>query len=106
MVNTDKGNLGSKIFFIWGSTCFLCVVYAYLFVWETKGLTLEQVDRMMEECGTPRKSPGWKAHSTFAADMGMTDDGTMPVKKVQAMAADEKAHLSAGTRTVGRVENA
>jgi hypothetical protein len=42
-------------------------------VWETKGLTLEQVDRMMEETGSPRKSVGWQPHSTFAQDMGMTD---------------------------------
>jgi SP family sugar:H+ symporter-like MFS transporter len=41
-------------------------------IWETKGLTLEQVDRMMEECGSPRRSAGWKPHSTFAHDMGMT----------------------------------
>jgi SP family sugar:H+ symporter-like MFS transporter len=40
-------------------------------IWETKGLTLEQVDRMMEEVGSPRRSVGWKPHSTFAHDMGM-----------------------------------
>ena len=45
--------------------------YAYFMVWETKGLTLEQVDRMMEEVGSPRRSVGWKPHSTFAHDMGM-----------------------------------
>ncbi|WVO12859.1 hypothetical protein L204_100467 [Cryptococcus depauperatus] len=69
MVGTDKGNLGSRVFFIWGSTCVLCFLYAYFFVWETKSLTLEQVDRMMEECGSPRRSSGWKPHSTFAAEM-------------------------------------
>jgi len=40
-------------------------------IWETKGLTLEQVDRMMEETGSPRRSASWKPHSTFAHDMGM-----------------------------------
>lgn len=44
--------------------------YAYFFVWETKGLTLEQVDRMMEETGSPRNSPGWTAHGSYAAEMG------------------------------------
>nr|KIR84641.1 glucose transporter [Cryptococcus tetragattii IND107] len=68
LVGTDKANLGSKVFFLWGSTCILCFIYAYLFVWETKGLTLEQVDRMMEECTSPRHSPGWKPHTTFAAE--------------------------------------
>ena len=36
---------------------------------ETKGLTLEQVDRMMEET-SPRKSASWVPHSTYAAEMG------------------------------------
>lgn len=66
MVNEDKGNLGSKVFFIWGALCCGCFLYAYFLVWETKGLTLEQVDLMMEECGSPRRSPGWKPTRTFA----------------------------------------
>jgi SP family sugar:H+ symporter-like MFS transporter len=49
--------------------CVLCFVYAYLLIPETKGLTLEQVDRMLEET-TPRTSAKWVPHSTFAADMG------------------------------------
>lgn len=36
---------------------------------ETKGLSLEQVDRMLEET-TPRTSAKWVPHSTYAADMG------------------------------------
>ena len=37
MVNKDKGNLGAKVFFIWGSLCACCFVYAYALVYETKG---------------------------------------------------------------------
>lgn len=65
MVGENRGNLGSKVFFIWGSLCACCFVYAYFLVWETKGLTLEQVDQMMEECGSPRRSAGWRATRTF-----------------------------------------
>ncbi|KAK9241721.1 general substrate transporter [Lipomyces tetrasporus] len=72
MVGTDQGNLGAKVFFIWGSLCVTCFVYAYFLIPETKGLTLEQVDRMMEEC-TPRASSKWVPHSTFAAEMGLTE---------------------------------
>lgn len=36
---------------------------------ETKGLTLEQVDKMLEET-TPRSSARWTPHSTYAAEMG------------------------------------
>ncbi|OCL05789.1 sugar porter family MFS transporter [Glonium stellatum] len=76
MVGTDKGNLGARVFFIWGSLCVLCFLYAYFLVYETKGLTLEQVDRMMEET-TPRTSAGWVPTTTFAQEMGLTDKGTL-----------------------------
>jgi sugar porter (SP) family MFS transporter len=71
MVDTDQGNLGAKVFFIWGSLCTCAFVYTYFLIPETKGLTLEQVDKMMEET-TPRTSAGWKPHSTFAEEMGVT----------------------------------
>ncbi|GME76450.1 unnamed protein product [Ambrosiozyma monospora] len=69
MVDSDKGNLKSKVFFIWGSCCFFCLLYAIILIPETKGLSLEQVDRMLEET-TPFNSGKWKPHSTFVADMG------------------------------------
>jgi len=99
MVGTDKGNLGSKVFFIWGALCTACFVYAYLLVWETKGLTLEQVDRMMEET-TPRHSASWKPHATYATDMGVTKDGKLPVVQREAQQPFEKAHLTSGTNAV------
>jgi len=76
MVNTDKGNLGAKVFFIWGSTCAICFIYAYFLVYETKGLSLEQVDKMMEE-STPLTSAKWRATTTFASEMGLTEKGTL-----------------------------
>ncbi|KAJ5166272.1 Major facilitator-type transporter ecdD [Penicillium canariense] len=71
MTDADQGNLGAKVFFIWGSLCTCAFVYTYFLIPETKGLTLEQVDKMMEET-TPRTSAGWKPHSTFAEEMGVT----------------------------------
>ncbi|KAK3065397.1 hypothetical protein LTS18_009240 [Coniosporium uncinatum] len=76
MVGTDQGNLGAKVFFIWGTLCVCATVYAYFLVPETKGLSLEQVDRMLEETN-PRNSAKWVPHSTYAADMGVTDKGTL-----------------------------
>jgi SP family sugar:H+ symporter-like MFS transporter len=32
------------VFYLWGSTCFCCIIFAYFCVPETKGLSLEQVD--------------------------------------------------------------
>jgi sugar porter (SP) family MFS transporter len=82
MVGTDQGNLGARVFFIWGSLCVLCFLYAYFLVYETKGLTLEQVDRMMEET-TPRTSAGWVPTTTFAQEMGITDKGTLDLAIVE-----------------------
>jgi MFS transporter, SP family, sugar:H+ symporter len=58
IVDTDKGNLGVKVFFIWGSTCGLSLLFAYYCVYETKGLSLEQIDTMFKET-TARKSSKW-----------------------------------------------
>ena len=76
MVDSDEGNLKSKVFFIWGATCTLCVFFAYFFVPETKGLSLEQVDRMLEET-TPRTSASWVPHDTFADQETRADVGKM-----------------------------
>jgi hypothetical protein len=82
MVGANYADLGSKIFFIWGSLCFLCLVYSYMLVPETKGLTLEQVDRMFEETN-PRNSAKWVPHSTFAADMGLAAEKTSDTEVVE-----------------------
>jgi hypothetical protein len=55
---------------MWGGLCCISFAFAYFFVPETKGLTLEQVDKMLEET-TPRTSRNWKPHSTFAAEMNL-----------------------------------
>ncbi|KAI1341985.1 putative transporter [Xylariaceae sp. FL0016] len=80
MVDPDKGNLGAKVFYVWGSLCACALVYTYFLVPETKGLTLEQVDKMLEET-SPRTSAKWVPHSTYAQDMGFTDK--TPVKNVE-----------------------
>jgi sugar porter (SP) family MFS transporter len=74
LVGTEEGNanLGPKVFFLWGALCCISFLFAYFFVPETKGLSLEQIDKMLEE-STPRTSSKWVPHSTFAQDMGMTE---------------------------------
>mgnify|MGYP002717799528 FL=1 len=74
MVGTGKGqgNLGPHVFFIWGGLCTCALIYTFFLVPETKGLSLEQVDRMLEET-TPRTSARWKPTTTYAAEGGMTE---------------------------------
>ncbi|MCJ1399381.1 hypothetical protein MMC11_002583 [Xylographa trunciseda] len=76
LVGTAPGdaNLGAKVFFLWGSLCCISLTFAYFLVPEMKGLSLEQVDRMLEETN-PRSSAKWVPHSTFADEMGLTHKG-------------------------------
>ncbi|KAF8159507.1 MFS monosaccharide transporter [Crassisporium funariophilum] len=57
LVNSAPGSAGleSKVFFIWGSTCFCCIIFTFLCIPETKGLSLEQIDEMYQNT-TPMKS--------------------------------------------------
>lgn len=92
MVNADRANLRSSVFFVWGGLCTCAFVYSYFLVPETKvhplllqtihlkqflisfqGLSLEQVDKMMEET-SPRTSSKWRPRETFASRAGTTED--------------------------------
>ena len=79
----------------------MCAVYTYFCVWETRGLALESIDAMIEETGAPWKSAGWKPQTTYAAQLGLTEDGDLPVKSIDGKGMDEKAHLAVGTKTLG-----
>lgn len=62
LVNYGPGNanLQSKIFFIWFGCCFICIAFVYFMIYETKGLTLEQVDELYDEVKVASKSTKWK----------------------------------------------
>lgn len=76
MVGEDEGNLKSSVFFVWGALCTSAFIYTYFLVPETKGLSLEQVDKMMEE-STPRTSAKWRPTKTFAEAMGTSAGGKL-----------------------------
>lgn len=67
LVNYGPGNanLQSKIFFVWGAACFICIAFVYFMIYETKGLTLEQVDELYGEVGRAKDSVGWVSMITF-----------------------------------------
>lgn len=71
IVNPGYGNLGAKVFFIWGSTCVGCLLFTYFCIPETKGLSLEQIDILYQNCD-PRHSVSYRdqliAHNVHAAD--------------------------------------
>jgi len=83
LMGADYGNLGTKVFYLWGSTCACCAVFAYFLVPETKSLSLEQVSHMMAECSA-RHSAKWVPHKSFTAEV--KQNGGTDVREV----GDEK----------------
>ncbi|KAJ4242825.1 Plasma membrane low glucose sensor [Fusarium falciforme] len=77
LVNYGKGyaNLQSKIFFVWFGACFLCIFFVYFFVYETKGLSLEEVDLLYDEVSVASKSVHWKPSATMVQIQGGQVDG-------------------------------
>ncbi|KAI1057511.1 hypothetical protein LB505_010429 [Fusarium chuoi] len=65
-------NLGPKIFFFWGALCFLRALFAYLLIPEIKGLSLEQVDRMLMET-SPHKIANWVPTTRFSQEIRHTE---------------------------------
>lgn len=94
MVDSDQGNLRTKVFFIWGATCTACAIFAYLLVSETKGLSLEQVDRMLEET-TPRTSAKWTPHSRFANLTDINSLGSAEKNSLHAPTNEHREDLAA-----------
>ncbi|KAJ5675189.1 uncharacterized protein N7477_005123 [Penicillium maclennaniae] len=82
MVNSGPGNanLQSKVFFIWGGFCFICAVFVYTCIYETKGLSLEQVDELYAKVSVAWKSVGFvpSVHYTDVRDIaGDVKNGTL-----------------------------
>jgi sugar porter (SP) family MFS transporter len=69
----NYANLQSKVFFIWFGACFACIAFVYFFIYETKGLSLEEVDELYTECSSARKSVNWKPTAGFNQRHHMVD---------------------------------
>lgn len=67
MVDSGPGNadLGAKVFFIWGGFCFICIFFVWGMIYETKGLSLEQVDELYAKVSHAWQSPGWVPTVSF-----------------------------------------
>ena len=66
MVDKEHANLQSKVFFVWGSFCFVCIAFVYFMIYETKGLSLEQVDELYGVVNQAWKSKQFVPQVSFA----------------------------------------
>lgn len=65
----NNANLGSKVFFIWGGFNLFSVFFTYFYIYETKGLSLEQIDELYEDVNVAWKSRTFVPSShTFRRD--------------------------------------
>ncbi|KAH9872865.1 hypothetical protein J1614_005259 [Plenodomus biglobosus] len=66
MVDEEHANLRSKVFFVWGSFCFVCIAFVYFMIYETKGLSLEEVDELYGTVSQAWKSKSFVPQVSFA----------------------------------------
>ncbi|KAK7512460.1 glucose transporter-like protein [Phyllosticta citriasiana] len=65
LTDAEYANLQSKVFFIWGSFCFLAILFSWALIYETKNLSLEQVDELYATVSCAWKSKGFKPQISF-----------------------------------------
>lgn len=69
----------SNVFWIWGSFCWLALVFVYFMIYETKGMSLEQVNELYENEPRAWKSPKYQLQPTALAVDDFTKDTEMSV---------------------------
>jgi len=85
MVDKDHAYLRSKVFFVWGSFCFVCIAFVYFMIYETKGLSLEQVDELYGVVSQAWKSKEFRPKVQFAdIDTTGTDGRKLSLADVAA----------------------
>lgn len=99
MVNEGPGyaNLQSRVFFVWGSFCFVCIGFVWLMISETKGLSLEEVDELYGLVSKAWKSREFRPQVSFqdVEDIGGAKRG---------MSLRDMAEASERKRSMARVE--
>jgi MFS transporter, SP family, sugar:H+ symporter len=91
MVDSGPGNanLGSKVFYIWGTTCCCCIIFAYFCIPETKGLSLEQIDLLYQNVIPVHSVAYRKQLLVEGTELSGTSAGPVS-KKDDDMASSEK----------------
>lgn len=95
MVNSGPGNanLQAKVFFVWGGFCFICTFFVWAMIYETKGLSLEQVDELYAKVPKAWQSKGFVPTVSFqeVADVGGADARKMSLTDIEAVAMRKKS---------------
>ena len=68
LANGGPGNAGlhAKVIFIWAGFCIVCIFFVWFCIYETKGLTLEQVDELYDKVRVAWKSSDFVPTLSYA----------------------------------------
>ncbi|RVX73571.1 hypothetical protein B0A52_02459 [Exophiala mesophila] len=86
--SADDARYGSRMYFLWGCLSGCAYVYTYVLVPETQGLTLEQIDMMLENT-IPRRSTKWIPTTTFVEQRGIDSRDRLREAEAQVEAGVE-----------------
>ena len=91
LVNSGAGHagLGPKVFFIWTGTCAGCAVFAYFFIYETRLLSLEEVDEMYSQTTAMGSI---RANAEMRARRSDLEGAVAPPKEDELATHDEKKY--------------
>lgn len=77
----DTGNhtaaLGTRIFFMWGAFNLVGVIFVYMFVYETKNLSLEEINELYRNCPNARVSAKFKVKVNIPANEREEDEAVI-----------------------------
>lgn len=92
LVNEDSANLQAKVFFIWGCFCLIAIVFVWTLIYETKGLTLEQVDELYGMVSKAWKSKEFRPKVSFRE----VESGNRRMSMRELSIAHDRRHSKAG----------
>ena len=92
LVDPGPGNadLSTKVFYIWGTTCCTCVIFAYFCIPETKGLSLEQVDLLYQNVVPVHSVSYRKRLLAEGTELKEAGGGALAITKDGDIASNEK----------------
>lgn len=91
-MNEDRVNLQAKVFFIWGCFCLIAIVFVWSMIYETKGLTLEQVDELYGMVSKAWESKAFRPKVSFRE----VEDGERRMSYRELSVSQERRHSKAG----------
>jgi MFS transporter, SP family, sugar:H+ symporter len=96
LVDADHANLQSRVFFIWGGFCLIAIGFVWALIYETKGLTLEQVDELYGLVDKAWQSRAFRPKVNFRESMAAQGGGGMSLRQMSIAQEERRRSQVAG----------